>query len=108
MDTHSAYLDWLVEPRAVLAIDDGLLVGEPPDLWYCRDTNGDGKSDTKERVYDQFSRRDSNVEHKANSPLWGIDNWIHVSQHGRRYQVIGKKVRHVARTRHRPMGPGAE
>lgn len=95
MDRQSVYLDGLVEPRAVLAIDDGLLVGEPPDLWYCRDTDGDGKADTKERVSDQFSRRDSNVEHKANSPLWGIDNWIHVSQHGRRYQVIGKKVRHV-------------
>ncbi|MFN0126352.1 MAG: c-type cytochrome [Verrucomicrobiales bacterium] len=93
-DKHSVYLDGLVEPRAVLAIDDGLLVGEPPDLWYCRDSDGDGKSDTKERVFDQFSRRDSNVEHKANSPLWGIDNWIHVSQHGRRYQVIGEKVRH--------------
>ena len=93
MDKHSVYLDGLVEPRAVMAIDDGLLVGEPPDLWYCRDTDGDGKADMKERVYDQFSRRDSNVEHKANSPLWGMDNWIHVSQHGRRYQVIGGKVR---------------
>jgi len=75
MDKHSVYLDGLVEPRAVLAIDDGLLVGEPPDLWYCRDTDGDGKSDTKERVFDKFSLRDSNVEHKANSLLWGMDNW---------------------------------
>lgn len=93
MDKHSVYLDGLVEPRAILAVDDGLLVGEPPDLWYCRDTNGDGKADTKKLVYDKFSMRNSNVEHKANGLLWGIDNWIHVSQHGRRYQVIEGKVR---------------
>ncbi len=61
MDKKSLYLERLVEPRAVLAIDGGLLVGEPPDLWYCRDSDGDGKADTKERVADQFSRRDSNV-----------------------------------------------
>ena len=94
MDKHSVYLDGLVEPRAVLAVGDGVLVGEPSDLWYCRDSDGDGKADTKELVYDKFSLRDSNVEHKANSLTWGIDNWIHVSQHGRRYQVVVGKFRH--------------
>lgn len=82
MDKHSVFLDGLVEPRAILAVDDGLLVGEPSDLWYVRDTNHDGKADTKELVFEKFSLRRSNVEHKANSLTWGIDNWIHVSQHG--------------------------
>ncbi len=94
MDTHSAYLDGLIEPRAILAIDDGLLVGEPPDLWFCQDGGGDGVADIKRHVTDKFSLRDSNVEHKANSLTWGMDNWIHVSQHGRRYQVIEETIRH--------------
>ena len=84
MDQHAIFLDRLVEPRAVLAVDDGLLVGVPSDLWYCRDTDGDGEADTKELVFDKFSLRGSNVEHKANGLLWGIDNWIHVSQHSHR------------------------
>jgi glucose/arabinose dehydrogenase len=67
MDRHTVYLDGLVEPRAVLAVDDGILVGEPSDLWFCRDTDGDGVADTQELVYEKFSLRDSNVEHKANS-----------------------------------------
>ncbi len=92
MDRHSVYLDDLVEPRAILAVDDGLLVGEPPDLWYCRDLNGDGVADSKVRVFDRFSMRSSNVEHKANGLLWGIDNWIHVSQHDRCYQLINRKL----------------
>ena len=93
MDRHTVYLDGLVEPRAILAVDDGLLVGEPPDLWYCRDLDGDGVADSKVRVYDRFSMRTSNVEHKANGLLWGIDNWIQTSQHGRRYQLLKRKLR---------------
>ncbi len=93
-DKHSVFLDGLVEPRAVLYIGNGLLVGEPSDLWYCCDTDGDGKSDTKDKVYDQFSLRESNVEHKANGLILGIDNWVYVSQHGRRYQFQGGEFRH--------------
>ncbi len=93
MDRHTVYLDGLVEPRAILAVDDGLLVGEPPDLWYCRDLDGDGVADSRERVFNRFSMRTSNVEHKANGLLWGIDNWIHVSQHDRRYQLINRQLR---------------
>ena len=92
-DKHTVYMDQLVEPRAVLAVDDGLLIGEPPDLWYCRDLDGNGVADSKVRVYDRFSMRTSNVEHKANGLLWGIDNWIQTSQHGRRYQLIKRKLR---------------
>ncbi len=29
---------------------DGVLVMQAPDLWFVRDTNGDGKADWKERV----------------------------------------------------------
>jgi glucose/arabinose dehydrogenase len=93
-DKHSIFLDGLVEPRAVLYVGNGLLVGEPSDLWYCRDTDNDGKSDTKDKVYDKFSLRESNVEHKANGLILGIDNWVYVSQHGRRYQFQGGKFRH--------------
>ncbi len=92
LDKHTVYMDKLVEPRAILAVDDGLLVGEPPDLWYCRDLDGNGVADSKVRVYDRFSMRTSNVEHKANGLLWGIDNWIQTSQHGRRYQLIQRKL----------------
>jgi glucose/arabinose dehydrogenase len=93
-DKHSVFLDGLVEPRAVLYVGNGLLVGEPSDLWYCRDTDNDGKSDTKDKIYDKFSLRDSNVEHKANGLILGIDNWVYVSQHGQRYQFQGGKFRH--------------
>jgi hypothetical protein len=52
------------------ASDRGVLVGEPPHLWWMTDTNHDLKADTKELVADGFGRRDANVEHNANTLLW--------------------------------------
>jgi mono/diheme cytochrome c family protein len=45
-----------------------------------RDTDGDLKADTRDAVTDEYGRRDANVEHNANSLLWGFDNWIHTSE----------------------------
>ncbi len=92
MDKHTVYLDGLIEPRTILPVDDGLLIGEPPDLWYCRDLDGDGIADSRKKVFGRFSMRSSNVEHKANGLLWGIDNWIHASQHGRRYRLTNREL----------------
>lgn len=86
---------FVVEMRGYMQDIDATGAKDPVGrISLLEDTDGDGKLDTKELVSDKFSLRDSNVEHKANSLLWGIDNWIHVSQHGRRYQVIEGKFRH--------------
>lgn len=80
MDRRTVFMDGLVLPRALKVLDDGVLVGEPPDLWFVRDTNGDLKADSKTRVTDKYGRRDANVEHNANTLLWAMDNWIYTSE----------------------------
>ena len=80
MDRKTVFLDKLVLPRALKVLDDGVLVGEPPNLWLARDTNGDLRADTKELVTNTYGRLDANVEHNANSLLWGLDNWMHTSE----------------------------
>ena len=40
-------MDGLVLPRALKVLDRGVLIGEPPNLWLVRDTNGDLKADTQ-------------------------------------------------------------
>ena len=78
MDKATTYLDNLVLPRAILTLDKKVLIGEPPYLWLCEDTNGDGKADTKVNIYENFSKRESgNVEHKINGLQWTMDNWIY-------------------------------
>ncbi len=81
MDKRTVFLDRLVLPRAVKALKDGVLVGEPPNLWFAKDTNGDLKADSKELVRNDYGRPEGNLEHNANSLWWGLDNWLYTSEH---------------------------
>ena len=71
MDKRTVFADGLVLPRALKVLDHGVLVGEPPNLWLMKDTNGDLKADTKELVTNAYGRLDANVEHNANSAAVG-------------------------------------
>jgi mono/diheme cytochrome c family protein/glucose/arabinose dehydrogenase len=78
MDHSHVFMDGLVLPRAIKVLDDGVLFGEPPNVWLIRDTTGNGIGDTKELIYDQYGNPETdNVEHMPNGLMWGIDNWIH-------------------------------
>src|SRR4051794_8930439 len=52
MDKRTVFADKLGLARALKVLDHGVLVGEPPNLWLMKDTNGDLKMDTKESVAD--------------------------------------------------------
>ena len=71
MDKKTVFLDKLVLPRALKVLDHGVLVGEPPNLWLARDTDGDLRADTKELVTNTYGRLEANVEHNANSLALG-------------------------------------
>ena len=81
MDTRTVFADKLVLPRAIKVLDKGILVGEPPNLWFMKDTDGDLKADTKELVSDTYGRPAASIEHNANSVYWGLDNVIYTSEH---------------------------
>lgn len=76
MDKRSVFLDGLVMPRALSLVRDGLLVAEPPHLWFCRDTDHDGKADQKVEVAKDYGDQKS-PEHTANGLMWALDNWIY-------------------------------
>jgi mono/diheme cytochrome c family protein len=52
-----------------------------------QDTNGDGVADTKECIDASFGTGGGQPEHMANSPVWMLDNWIHVANHSKRYRL---------------------
>jgi mono/diheme cytochrome c family protein len=82
MDRRTVFADGLIQPRAMKVIEQGVLVGEPPDIWLMRDTDGDLRSDRKERISGGYGRRETNVEVNANALLWGLDNRIHMAGTG--------------------------
>jgi mono/diheme cytochrome c family protein/glucose/arabinose dehydrogenase len=98
MDKSTVYLENLVLPRAIRVVAGGVLVGEPPNLWFTRDTDGDGRADEKISIYDRYSHREANPEHGPNGLLIGIDNWIHnaMFEGGRFRFVDGEWIRQPA------------
>jgi glucose/arabinose dehydrogenase len=81
MDKRTVFTDKLVLPRALKVLESGVLVGEPPNLWVMKDTDGDLKADSKELVSDSYGRAAASIEHNANSLFWGLDNIIYTSEH---------------------------
>jgi len=87
-DRRQVFADKLVMARAISLIDDGLLVAEPPNLWFMRDTNGDGVADEKTQVANDYGNI-NNPEHNANGLMWALDNWIYSANHTVRFRYEG-------------------
>lgn len=87
-DTRTQYANDLLWPTGLFPFDGGLFVGDAPDLWYMKDTDGDGVADLKQRVFTGFGT--SNVQGLMNSFRWGLDNRIHIA-----CSSVGGIVRHA-------------
>lgn len=86
MDESTIFLDHLVLPRAIAPAFEGLLVVEPPNLLYCRDTDGDGRGDDIQTLVAGFAGLE-NPEHAGNGLRYGIDNWYETSQHHQSFRL---------------------
>ena len=88
MDKSTIFVDSLVLPRMMLALDDRLVVNETYsyNLYSYRDTNGDGKADEKTLVYHNDTADEANLEHQKSGLIWDIDNWIYVTYNPVRYR----------------------
>ncbi len=82
--------DGLMDQRHVFAEDldlatsfcfhkDGVIVAQPPQVLFLRDTNGDGKSDRREVLYAGLGTHDTHSV--LNNLRWGLDGWIYAT-HG--------------------------
>lgn len=88
MDSRKVFLDSLRLPRALCLIEDGLLVGEPPYLWYYeikKDKPG------KRVLVDSLYADEGNVEHQPNGLLRAMDNWIYNAKSAKRYKKDGDR-----------------
>ncbi len=78
-DKHTVFIDGLVLPRMLVALDKGrIIVGETDtnDLFTYTDTDGDGVADKKEPFF-TGGPRGGNLEHQPNGLLWGRDNCLY-------------------------------
>jgi putative membrane-bound dehydrogenase-like protein len=92
-DEATVFLDNLVLPRSVMLVGDGVLVGAPPELAFWRDTNGDGKADTKVVIANDYGAKpnpklplSTNAELFPNGGLWAYDNWIYSAAYMKKFR----------------------
>jgi mono/diheme cytochrome c family protein/glucose/arabinose dehydrogenase len=81
MDKKTVFADKLKQARALKVLDRGVLLGEPPNLWLMKDTDGDLKADTRDLVVNTFGNPNGGIEHNANSLYWALDNVMYSSEH---------------------------
>ncbi|MGH7946085.1 MAG: DUF7133 domain-containing protein, partial [Opitutaceae bacterium] len=87
-DKRVVFADKLIMARALSLVGDGVLIAEPPHLWFFRDTNGDGVADDKTGIASDYGNI-NNPEHNANGLMWAMDNWIYSANYTARFRWLG-------------------
>jgi len=87
-DVRKIFLDSLVLPRALCFIENGILIAEPPYLWYYEIEND--KPINKTLVDSTYAAGD-NVEHQPNGLYRAMDNWIYNGSSNKRYRKKGNQ-----------------
>ena len=79
MDRRHVFADGLVLARSLKVLERGVLVGEPPNVWLMRDTDGDLRADTRDLVSNRYGHRDIDPQNNANGFYWALDNRLYTA-----------------------------
>lgn len=92
----TTFLDGLNCPTGFQFYKDGVLVMQSPDMWFVRDTDGDGKADWKERIVHGLDAADSH--HETNSICYEPGGAVYFSDgvfHRTNVETLNGPVRNV-------------
>ncbi len=84
----TVFADGLLMVNGVMPWKGGVYVTAAPHVLWLKDTDGDGRADLREEVFEGFAVQ--NPQLRVSFPTLGIDNWIYVANGAR-----GGKVRPV-------------
>ena len=79
MDLKHVFADDLDLATGFCFYRDGVIAAQPPEVLFLRDTDGDGKADTREVLYRGLGTSDRHAV--LNNLRWGLDGWIYAT-HG--------------------------
>lgn len=79
-DKSTVFENHLRMPTGIMRWKKGFIVVDVPDILYLEDTNNDGKADVKKVMLTGVAL--TNPQHIANTPVYGLDNWIYLAHMG--------------------------
>ncbi len=77
MDKSVVFADSLSLPSGIMRWKKGVIVTDPPNVYYMEDKNGDDVADLRTIMLSGFDT--SNLEANVNNPEYGLDNWIYLA-----------------------------
>jgi putative membrane-bound dehydrogenase-like protein len=95
-DKATVFADHLLWAGGVACWKGGVFVAAPPDIWYFKDTDGDGVADIKRKVFTGFGTQSQ--QYMLNNLKWGLDHKIYGSTAGN-----GGQIRHGDRPNEKPV-----
>jgi len=78
MDQRTLFADDFSFPNGILPWDGGVFVTCAPDLFFLKDTTGDGQADLRQVVLTGFDTR-SSTQLRVAHPTLGPDGWIYLT-----------------------------
>ena len=77
MDKSVVFADSLILPSGIMRWKKGVIVTDPPNVYYMEDKNGDDVADSRTIMLNGFDT--TNLEANVNNPEYGLDNWIYLA-----------------------------
>jgi putative membrane-bound dehydrogenase-like protein len=74
-DKATEFLAGIGFPTGVMPWRKGVLISAAPHILYAEDTDGDGKADIRNILFEGFN--EGNPQHRVNGFEYGLDNWIY-------------------------------
>ena len=101
-EKRSTFAEGFTFPNGILPWKGGVFVTCAPDIWYLKDTNGDGHADVRQIVLTGFGTKSSSEQLRVASPTLGPDGWVYVTSgltdasvtsplHPKRKPVVSKR-----------------
>jgi len=79
-DKSTLYADHLRMPTGIMRWKKGVIVVDVPDIIYLEDSDNNGKADITKTIITGIAL--TNPQHIANTPIFGLDNWIYIAHMG--------------------------
>ncbi len=79
-DRQTLFAEELNFPTGILSWRDGVIVTAAPEILLLRDTDGNGRADSREVLVSGLST--GNQQLRANGLRWGLDGWVYCAAGG--------------------------
>jgi len=101
-EKRTTFAEGFTFPNGVMPWKGGIFLTCAPDIWFLKDTTGDGKADVRRVVLTGFGTKSSSEQLRVASPTLGPDGWVYVTSgltdasvtsplHPKRKPVVSKR-----------------